>query len=134
MHFKIFLSILCLFGLFFVQQGCIAKTMTKENKIVYPYVASARRKKEILEGVRKIHLKMHVDQVKKIMGEPDEMRDNFRNIKGKGKRIGFRYLYFLQKKKKYGSVIERDEKLIWLEFGNDEKLQKIYNWSHPVKN
>ena len=118
-----------------VLEGCISKPEEKEGKISYPYVASVHRKKEILDGVKKLHIGMLADQVRKIMGEPDFVRDTYRlgDIKRRGKIIGFSYKYLLQKKKEYGSVIERDEKLIWLDFGNDGKLQKIdrIDWSKP---
>ena len=113
-------------------EGCINKPEKKEGKISYPYFASVHRKKEILDGVKRLHVGMHVNQVRKIMGVPDEINDTFRFIKN-GKEIGFSYQYLLQKKEEYGSVIERDEKLIKLMFGNDSKLQKIYDWSESPK-
>ena len=135
MFCKTILNILFLLVLFLSLQGCISKPEEKEGKISYPYVASAHRKKEVLDGVKRLHVGMHVDQVIKIMGEPDFIRDTYRlgDIKRRSARIGFSCQYLLQKKKEYGSVIERDEKLIKLMFGNDNKLQKIYDWSDPEK-
>jgi hypothetical protein len=113
--------------------GCVSNP-DKKGKLSYPYVASAHRKKEILDGVKRLHIGMHVDQVRKIMGNPDEINDTLKFIKGRSNRIGFSYQYLLQRKIEYGSVIERNEKLIKLMFGNDDKLQKIYDWSKPEKN
>lgn len=63
-----------------------------------PYVASPERQKQIKEGFPKIKPGMTPEQMKAILGDPDEVLPLYEPKIKTGKRIGATYWYYLEKK------------------------------------
>ena len=100
------------------------------SEIKYPYYASPERKQAILGSYQKIQVGMDVNDVKKILGEPDEILPLYdpRDIKV-GRKIGTTYWYLIQRVKGSGSsVIDRDEKLVRVSFDLNEKVTHVDRW------
>ncbi len=102
---------------------CVKSVIASE--IQYPYHATPERERAILEGYGNIKSGMNVNEVKKILGEPDEVRDLYEpNIKT-GNKIGFTYWYLIQRIKGSGSQAEKNERLVRVSFGLDGKVNKV---------
>ena len=98
------------------------------SEFQYPYHASPEREQAILEGSGKVKSGMSVEEVKKILGEPDEVRDLHEpNIKS-GKTIGFTYWYLIQRPKEPGSQVEKNEKLVRISFDSNGKVSRVDKW------
>jgi outer membrane protein assembly factor BamE (lipoprotein component of BamABCDE complex) len=97
------------------------------NEIVYPYRATPAREKEIREGMRKLVVGMPKAEVMKIMGEPDEINKIYSTLDSmdKGHASGLIYVYLIQRKKKLGSFVERQEILVKLRFNLNDILTSI---------
>jgi hypothetical protein len=99
------------------------------SEIKYPYYASPERKRNIVDGYQKIKTGIDANEVKRILGEPDEELDLYdpRNIKV-GRKVGFTYWYLIQRVKDSGSQIEKDEKLVRVSFNLDGKVTHVDRW------
>jgi outer membrane protein assembly factor BamE (lipoprotein component of BamABCDE complex) len=108
--------------------GCkTTETASPENEIVYPYRAAPAREKAIKEGLRKIVVGMPKSEVLKIMGEPDEINKIYNTLDSmkNGHATGYVYVYLIQRKKKLGSFVERQEILVKLRFNLNDVLSSI---------
>lgn len=88
----------------------------------YPYHASAERRTAILDGVKRLKPGMSAAVVRKIMGRPDEVNDTFEPKVFQPRKTGYSYVYLLQRIHPDGSAARKDEKLVRLQFGQDDKL------------
>ena len=95
------------------------------SKREYPYHASAERLTSILDGAKRIRVGMAATDVQRIMGRPDEINDTYEPKIKAARKIGYSYVYLLQRLRETGSANEQDEKLIRLHFRFDDRLNRI---------
>ncbi len=102
-----------------------------QEKISYPYIASEKRKTEVLENSNKLKKGMTKGQVIELMTYPDEVNLTYKIKKSKSENnvIGFSMVYLLERKQKSGSVIEETEKLICIHFNNSGVLI----WAYAIR-
>jgi hypothetical protein len=98
------------------------------SELQYPYHVSPEREQIILEGFGKVKPGMSAEEAKKILGEPDEVHDLYEPNFKSGKAIGFTYWYLIQRLKKSGSQIEKNEKLVRVSFNPNAKVIKVEKW------
>ena len=91
----------------------------------YPYHASAERRTSILNGATRIRIGMAAAAVQRIMGHPDEINGTYEPKIKAARKIGYSYVYLLQRLRGTGSANEKDEKLIRLHFRFDNRLSRI---------
>ena len=99
------------------------------SEVKYPYYASQERKQIILDGYQKIKTGMDTNEVKRLLGQPDEVLDLYdpRNIKA-GRKVGFTYWYLMQRARASCSQIEKDEKLVRVSFDLNSKVTHVDRW------
>ena len=91
----------------------------------YPYHAPPERRAAIIEGTKRIQVGMSATEVLRIMGCPDEINDTYEPRIKAARKIGHSYVYLLQRLRENGSENDKDEKLIRLHFGLDDRLKRI---------
>lgn len=91
----------------------------------YPYVAPKERATFITTNYKKIEKNMRVDEVKKILGEPDEIRALYEPIKKDPKIIGYTYWYIIYRKDNNNT---KDESLVRISFDLTQKVIDIVSW------
>lgn len=105
-------------GVLLMLCACTTTTNSSGDGLEYPYYASKERASQIHSGIKKLVIGMPVNDVKNIMGAPDEIRNVFFTpVKMKeGKPDGFSYFYIIQRKKPFGGIVEKNEKLYRVRF------------------
>lgn len=93
----------------------------------YPYVADEYRKKQIIEGYNTISIGMTCDEVKNILGDPDEIYNLYKS-KTAVEEIGFTYWYILQRLQESGSVLEKEEHLVRINYDLNGIVIKKDKW------
>ena len=93
----------------------------------YPYIASSEKKMRIEKGRKEVLVGMTIEQVKKKIGDPDEIHNLYDKKKSK-KRVGYTYWFILQRKVESGSVNEKQEKLVRISFNLDGIVTKVDSW------
>lgn len=88
---------------------------TSNGNLTYPYLATALRKKQIVDGIKSIEIGMTIDDVIHLLGKPDEVHELYPS-KSSEKAIGFTYWYIIQRMKGNGSVAEKAEHLVRISF------------------
>ena len=108
----------------------MAFIMTKSiaSEIKYPYFATPERAQLIEIGYKKIKLGMEINDIKDILGEPDEIKDLYEPRIKTGKIIGFTYWYLIQRMKNIGSQNERNEKLVRISFNLNGEVTGVDRW------
>lgn len=85
-----------LFGGLLPIVGQAQETSTSKTS-TYPFYASVERSKQIIENYRTVDIGMTVDQVKTILGSPDEDLPLFEPKIYKPKQVGRTHWYLLQR-------------------------------------
>ncbi|MDH5218269.1 MAG: DUF3862 domain-containing protein [Gammaproteobacteria bacterium] len=98
------------------------------SEIQHPYFASPERVKTIQEGYKKIKTGMDINQVKEILGEPDEIKDLYEPKIKTSKIVGFTYWYLIQRIKSTGGQNERNEKLVRISFELNGAVIRVDRW------
>lgn len=109
----------------------IDNTELYQKNIEYPYYASEKRKKVILNSMNKLKKGMTKEEVISLITQPDEDNLTYKFKKDKSDNIvGFSLVYILRRDTNSGSVIEKNEQLIRIHFDNSEKL--IWSYSQDI--
>ncbi len=120
------LSCLLLALLAMIDVSCVSGDEDRPVRITYPYVAPTERTAAILDGLPKVHAGMSGAEVRSLLGAPDEVNPTYNSIHVKAaKKIGYSFVYVIQRKQEAGSVVEKDEKLVRVHFGLDDRVAKI---------
>lgn len=99
-----------------------------QESIEYPYIALEKRKMAILENMNKLEKGMTKDQVIKLLTKPDEANLTYKFKKAKSDNIiGFSLVYILRRNAESGSVLEKNEQLLRIHFGDSEQLISTYS-------
>ena len=104
-----------------------------QEKIVYPYIVSEKRRTAILKNMNKLEKGMTKESVIELMTFPDEANFTYETIKNKSNKdniSGFSLVYMLNREMEKGSVKEKNEKLIRIHFNDSEKL--IWSYSENI--
>lgn len=99
----------------------------KVQNIRYPYYASKERQERINNGYLLVREGMGVKDVEYLIGTPDEINDVF-DKNNWDKKIGFSYVYLLERIVPQGSVNEKKEKLVRVMFDVDNKVIRVDKW------
>lgn len=91
----------------------------------YPYIASSDRATLIKNGYNKIKEGDTKSSVLNILNEPDEIHELYEPIKYKPNVIGITYWYIVQRITNSGSENDKNEILVRVTFGLNEKVTKI---------
>ncbi|MBN2768281.1 MAG: hypothetical protein JXQ68_04205 [Campylobacterales bacterium] len=91
----------------------------------YPYVASEERVSFIKTNYKKIKKNMSSDEVKSILGEPDEIRALYEPIKKDAKIIGYTYWYIIYREKNNGI---KNKSLVRISFDLTKRVIDIIYW------
>lgn len=96
------------------------------SNIKYPYRADAEKERNIIENAKKILNGMGSENVRKILGEPDEINQTYKTTEEMQARTpsGFSYVYLIQRMKEFGTISERNEKLLRIYFDKDERVSR----------
>jgi len=96
--------------------------------ISYPYFATKERSDQIRNNYESIQLGMTPEQVKVLLGEPDETQPLFEpNIKN-AKQVGNTHWFLIQRKTDKGSVNAKDEKLVRISYDLNGKVTRVDHW------
>jgi hypothetical protein len=109
--------------------GCSLFAGEPEGDIDYPYYAPQERRDTIENGCGELRIGMYADEVKGILGEPDEIDDVLHPsdiLNKNAEPIGYSYVYLIQRLCDKGSVDEKDEKLLRLHFDLEDKLIRVF--------
>jgi hypothetical protein len=94
----------------------------------YPYYASEQRTAQIKSRYKQIQKGMTTEQVKKLLGEPDEIRPAYEPKIWNPKQIGYTHWYLIQRKNDTGSQNDRDEKLVRIFYDFKWSVVKVDHW------
>jgi len=95
-------------------------------EISYPYHVAPERSAAIIKSANQLQLGMTAKQVETLLGAPDERNNTFDHIKkSQTHKIGYSFVYLLQRMRADGSAAQKDEKLLRLHFGLDNQLKRI---------
>ena len=101
---------------------------SQDTSMSYPYIASEERQEFIKENYKKIQINQTEQEVKQILGTPDEILLLYEPKIKKPEKIGFTFWYILQRLKENGSQNEKAEKLVRISFNIDGKVTAIDQW------
>lgn len=96
------------------------------SSIKYPYHANSEKEKSIIENAKKILNGMSSESVKNILGGPDETNQTYNTPEEMRSRSpsGFSYIYLIQRMKEFGTISERNEKLLRVYFDKDGRVSR----------
>jgi hypothetical protein len=94
----------------------------------YPYYASEQRTAQIKSSYKQIQKGMTTEQVKKLLGEPDEIRPAYEPEIWNPNQIGYTHWYLIQRKTDTGSQNDRDEKLVRIFYDFKWSVVKVDHW------
>ena len=102
--------------------------LAQDKTISYTYYASNQRATRIKNNYLKVETGMTLQQVKAILGEPDETLPLYEPKIKNPKQIGHTAWYLIQRKTDNGSVNDKDEKLVRLSYDLNWKVSGIDHW------
>jgi outer membrane protein assembly factor BamE (lipoprotein component of BamABCDE complex) len=111
----------------------IAQNLMENKPIKYPYYASKERIDQIKNNYKKVKKGMTPQQVKSLLGEPDETRASYEPRIWGAKQDGYTQWFIIQRKCKHGSVKEKDEKLVRVGYDLQWKVEMVTHWGFDEK-
>ena len=94
----------------------------------YPYFASEQRANTIRDNYQRITAGMSPQEVAAIMGAPDEIRILYEPKIKRAKVIGYTQWYVIRRLTNSGSFNDKQEALVRLEYGLDDRVMRIDAW------
>lgn len=125
---KIPLILVFLSVLLSAEIGCAAKSIEESKIASYPYFATHERIAQIKGNYRKVQLGMTSEEVKSILGDPDETRPLYEPKIWNAKQIGYTHWFLIQRKVAEGSANDRDEKLVRVSYDLNWKVTHVHHW------
>lgn len=117
-----------LFGLIVLFSFSCACSRETNSQLKYPYIASIERADQIKNNYKKVSVGQSQDDVKTVLGNPDQILPSYEPIMKNPGIIGETYWYIIQRLKENGSVNEKQEKLVIISFDFDGKVTEIDFW------
>jgi hypothetical protein len=93
-----------------------------------PFFASPERAAAIREGFGRVVPGMSPAQVASILGAPDEIREAYEPKIKNAKLIGYTQWYVIRRLVRDGSVNDKQEALVRVLFGLDDRVVKVDTW------
>ena len=112
----------------------LAQNMTKNRQISYPYFATSERSNQIENNYKKIEIGMTPQEIKSLLGEPDEMHPLYEAKILNAKQIGHTQWFLIQRRTDKGSVKDKDEKLVRVSYDLNWKVIVVDHWGFDEKN
>ena len=106
--------------------GCTGSQVPGEPP-TYPYLATAQRQAQILDGFEEIKPGMSPSDVTAFLGQPDEIRSLLDHIKN-SEPVGYTWWFIIERKAESGSVDEKAEKLVRVTFDLTDEVTHIDSW------
>ena len=137
------ISIISIYGVL-----AASNAFSQNDGMSYPYISSTERKKFITENYEKIQINQTEQEVKEILGTPDDILSLYEPKIKKPKKIGFTFWYILQRLKsrrpechglargylqENGSQNERVEKIVRISFDLKGKVIAIDQWGLKIQ-
>jgi hypothetical protein len=94
----------------------------------YPFFASPERALSIRTNFGRISAGMSRSDVASLLGEPDEVRIAYEPTIKRAKIVGYTYWYVIRRLRRDGSVVEKQEALVRVLFGLDDRVAKVDAW------
>lgn len=112
----------------FIASESFAQNVTHSKNIKYPYHASKERTAQITSNYKKIKEGMTPQQVKSLLGEPDETCPLYEPKIWKPKQVGYSQWFIIQRNCENGSVKEKDEILVGIRYDLQWKVAAVDHW------
>lgn len=93
-----------------------------------PIVASPERAASIRRNYSRVATGMTASEVAAILGEPDEVRVLYEPDIKRGDALGQTHWYVIQRAAPVGGVIAKEESLVRIAYGNDDRVRGIDAW------
>ena len=126
-----------LFMAVFASVGCnvgerkeLGKNEARSDMLAYPYKADRERLDQIDKGVERVEMGTSSDEVIRLMGNPDEVKDLL-DKDNWDKIIGFSFVYIKQRDKARGSLNEMNSDVIRIRFNKKKEVIQIYHQTPP---
>jgi hypothetical protein len=94
----------------------------------YPFFASPERALSIRANFGRIAAGMSRSDVASVLGEPDEVRTAYEPKIKRAKIVGYTYWYVIRRLSREGSVVEKQEALVRVLFGLDDRVVRVDAW------
>ena len=94
----------------------------------YPFFATKEREATIRTSYKRVKTNMSPEDVKNILGEPDEIKPTFEPVIKNGSLFGYTYWYVIQRLVQYGSVNEKSEILVRVGFNLNNQVTRVDKW------
>ncbi len=121
-------TVIILIVLVFSADGSTAQSMMENIPISYPYDASKERAQQIKDNYEKIQPGMTAQQVKSLLGEPDEIWPLYEPKPLESKQIGYTHWFLIQRRTDKGSEKDKDEKLVRISYDLNWKVLRVDHW------
>ncbi len=106
---------------------CCTGSQVPGEPLTYPYVATAERQAQILDGFGEIKPGMSPPDVTAFLGQPDEIRNLLDQIKN-SETVGYTWWFIIERKAETGSAAEKAEKLVRVTFDLTDEVTQIDSW------
>ena len=108
---------------------------TMENRqISYPYFATSERSDQIKKYYKIIQIGMTPQEIKSLLGEPDETHPLYEAQILNAKQIGYTQWFLVQRRTDKGSAKDKDEKLVRVSYDLNWKVLGVDHWGFDDKN
>ena len=91
----------------------------------HPYYAREERRSRILANLPLVKPELESQDVRKLLGEPDEINDTYEPQKHRPAKIGFSYVYVIQRLRPTGSMESMQEKFVRVHFDVAERVVRV---------
>jgi hypothetical protein len=112
----------------FTASKSLAQNMMESKHIKYPYYASKERTDQIKNNYKKVKKGMNPQEVKSLLGEPDETKAAYEPKIWNAKQNGYSQWFIIQRKCENGSADEKDEKLVCVRYNLQWKVVMVTHW------
>lgn len=120
----LFMAVFALVGCNVGERKELEKNEARSDMLAYPYKADRERLDQIDKGVERVEMGTSSDEVIRLMGNPDEVRDTL-DANNWDKIIGFSFVYIKQRDKARGSMKEKNEDSIRICFNKKKEVTQI---------
>ena len=118
----------------FTASKSLAQNMMESKHIKYPYYASKERTDQIKNNYKKVKKGMNPQEVKSLLGEPDETKAAYEPKIWNAKQNGYSQWFIIQRKCENGSADEKDEKLVCVIYNLQWKVEAVEHWGFDKGN
>ena len=118
----------------FGASSCCGNSARPTSDLSYHYVASERRKAQIVNNYGEVRRGMTVSQVRGLLGEPDEVRPLYEPRIYRPRQTGFTHWYLIRRRVVKGAVQKRDEQLLRVSYDLEWRVTVVDRWGFGESN